>query len=409
MKVLWVSLFAISTLLTLNYPATAASGSVIHTFQGSSGQNPLGLAVDSNGNLFGTTLTPSNQEVVYELSPLPGGDWSYQILYEFSDSGANGAALLPDEAGNLFGVTYSGGAHNLGRVFELSPGTGDAWTLNTLYDFGAYPTDGANPSAGLTFDASGDLYGTTMKGGSAGQGTVFELAPDGMGGWSEELLYQFQGKPDGAWPSSPLTFDASGNILGTTNGGGSGSAVQCIFNQFNGCGTVFELTPSAGGWSEAVLHNFDGGDGQWPITGVTLDSAGNLFGTTIAGGAGSRCMAGCGVAYGLTAQGLIFNVLNTFNGKNGAGFTPSSGLILTRGNYYGTTDSGGIHGGGTAYRIMRTDSGFHTTVLYNFTGGKDGASPKSLVLNSAGDFYGVTFYGGNAQLGDGTVFEGVLH
>jgi uncharacterized repeat protein (TIGR03803 family) len=147
------------------------------------------------------------------------------------------------------------------------------WYEKVLHSFNG--GDGANPAAGLIFDAAGNLYGTTTGGGTSGYGTVFELTPMGGGGWTETILYSFGNGTDGAIPYAGLIFDAAGNLYGTTFGGGP----------YGGAGTVFELTPTAGGgWTETVLHSFNGGDGANPVAGLIFDAAGNLYGTTTGGG-----------------------------------------------------------------------------------------------------------------------------
>ena len=181
-------------------------------------------------------------------------------------------------------------------MFELSPTVGGGWTETVLYSFCAQTncTDGELPSPGLIFDAAGDLYGTTADGGTFGVGTVFELTPTAGGGWTEQALHSFNNNgTDGYWPYASLIFDAAGNLYGTTGSGGT-----------NDYGTGFELTPAAGGsWTENVLHSFNnnGADGFNPGAGLILDAAGNLYGTTTSGGTGSNCVwEGCGTVFELT-------------------------------------------------------------------------------------------------------------
>ena len=200
------------------------------------------------------------------------------MLYSFNFNGTDGAdpaaGLIFDAAGNLYGTTYGGGTYDWGTVFELTPAAGGGWTEKVLYSFlgGA---DGFFPAADLIFDAAGNLYGTTGYGGAYDNGTVFELTPTGGGDWTEKLLHSFSynlNGMDGTYPQAGLIFDAAGNLYGTTVGGGN-----------YGGGTVFELTPTAGGnWTETVLHNFNrnGTDGADPYAGLIFDGAGNLYGTT---------------------------------------------------------------------------------------------------------------------------------
>jgi uncharacterized repeat protein (TIGR03803 family) len=185
-----------------------------------------------------------------------------------------------DSAGNLYGTTENDGAFGDGTVFQVSPGGNGQWTLSNIYDF-AGASDGALPAAGLVIDAAGNLYGTTGAGGLT-YGVVFELSPSSGGQWNESVLYTFT-KTDGRWPSDDLALDAAGNLYGTGYSGGSSQ--MCLY----GCGTVFELTPNGGTWTQTILHNFnDGTDGSYPTAGLVLDSAGNLYGTTTEGGSGNQ-------------------------------------------------------------------------------------------------------------------------
>src|ERR1019366_9536867 len=206
-----------------------------------------------------------------------------QVLHSFGNGtdGANPqAGLIVDAAGNLYGTTVGGGTYGYGTVFELTPNGSGGWTEKVLYSFcsQAYCPDGSEPYAGLIFDAVGNLYGTTLDGGTNWfGGTVFELTPAGGGSWTETVLHSFnKNGTDGANPYAGLIFDAVGNLYGTTEEGGT-----------YGYGTVFELTPAAGGvWTEKVLHNFNnnGTDGGTPYAGLIFDAARNLYGTTAGGG-----------------------------------------------------------------------------------------------------------------------------
>lgn len=405
----------LSLVLLLTSSLLAQPGKVIHTFQGgTNGQNPIGpLVADSAGNLFGVAINApvTGAPLVFELSP-SGSGWTYQVLYQFQTAYLVSQLLL-DSSGNLYGTTFFGGANNLGSAFELT-NNGHTWTATTLYSFGSYPADGIYPAGGLVFDSAGNLYGTTKQGSTFGLGSVFELSPNGSGGWVESLLYEFQGKPDGAYPVSAPTFDASGNLFGTTEAGGSTEENYCFLNDFSGCGTLYELTHRAGGWTETVVHNFGANeaDGHWPTSPVIFDASGDLFGTTIAGGGGGDCDAGCGIAYGFApgGGGWTEDVLATFNPRNALGAEPSTGLLFdARGNLYGATIGGGSKGWGTIYTLRRNGHKFTPKVLYNFTGGTDGGEPDGLAFDPAGmNLYGTAYYGGNAtgNDGDGTIFVG---
>jgi uncharacterized repeat protein (TIGR03803 family) len=200
------------------------------------------------------------------------------------------STLIFDSAGNLYGTTSSGSPENLGgTVFELSPASNGTWNETALYRFKTLGSGGYHPVGGVIFDAAGNLYGTDLLGGTgkgfcdAGCGTVFELMPTGSGAWTRKTLHTFSDNGvDGYAPYAGLTFDSSGNLFGTASLGGP-SNLNCEF----GCGVLYELQPSADGeWTEKLLHQFGSYeyDGTIPMAGVILDSAGNLYGTTSDGG-----------------------------------------------------------------------------------------------------------------------------
>ena len=302
-------------------PSTSGAWTVtdLHNFVGGAqpgdGSEPqAGMVLSAPGTLYGTTQQgglysrgafPGAGTVFYLAPPAtPDGTWSEGLLHNFS-GGSDGAdpeaPLVIDARGHLYGTAYSGGSGD-GTVFELTPpvAAGDGWTLNVIHTF-YNNSDGANPRAGLILDASGALYGTTVNGGLAGMGTVFQLKPPAVTGeeWTETVLYHFTGENgDGANPQSGLVFDSNGRLYGTTPFGGSGACTNP--NAPSGCGTLFELTPPAtpgGAWSETVLHSFTGenGDGANPQSGLVFDRNGRLYGTTSKGG-----KAGKGTVYTLT-------------------------------------------------------------------------------------------------------------
>jgi uncharacterized repeat protein (TIGR03803 family) len=325
----------------------------VHYFGGNRGSFPnQGLRFDSEGNLYGTL----QEGGAFELSTAPDGGWHQTFLS--SSSSSEGvypeAGLIPDGNGNLYSTAWGGGEYNHGIVFELSPQAGGGWTTTTLHSFGN-GSDGAVLKAGLIFDAHGNLYGVTVCGGAAkevntsfypdcggapGAGTVFEMSPQADGSWAETTLYSFTGGVDGGFPDMTpnLVFDSAGNLYGTTEAGGA----------FN-LGTVFELSPNGdGGWTERVLHSFNGANGSYPRSALIFDAAGNLYGEAYTGG-GSRA----GLVYELvavTGGGWRYKVLRSFYGIDGAG--PRVGLIWdSAGNLYGTTDHGGTYGNGTVFEI----------------------------------------------------------
>ena len=253
------------------------------------GRNPIGdLLFDTSGSVYGTTTVGGDfgEGSVYELTP-SNGEWVGSVLHGFT-GGSDGAipfsGLIADNAGNLYGTAGGGGDYRFGTVFELTP-TGSGWVLTVLYAFRG-GSDGGGPVGGLIFDQSGNLYGTTSSGGSGGGGTVFEMTPS-EAGLTFHLLYSFRGS---AGPSANLTLDRAGNLYGTTAGDGTYQH-----------GSVFRLTPDNGSWSETDLYSFTGGsDGNTPMSIVTLDANGNLYGTTQTGGANDCGGRGCGVVWEIT-------------------------------------------------------------------------------------------------------------
>jgi len=234
---------------------------------------PAGLIFDSAGNLWGAALSGTLRVsgAVYELERNAGA-WERFDRYDFPGTETTppnpNPGLIFDAAGNLYGTTMTGGAGHKGTVYEL---TAQHYTFSSLFTFNGF--DGDEPNAGVILDNSGNLYGSTTAGGAAGKGNIFELSPKQGGGWTEKVLFTFNGA-DGQAPGA-LTFDANGNLWGTTSLGGA-----------NGAGTVFELTNSAGTWTESVIHSFGGsGDGVTPVGALIFDSLGNVYGATSAGGA----------------------------------------------------------------------------------------------------------------------------
>jgi uncharacterized repeat protein (TIGR03803 family) len=323
-----------------------------------------------------------------------------KVLHAFQ-GGTDGnnpfAGLIFDKAGNLYGTTYFGGASDNGTVFKLTPSNG-GWKETVLYSF-AGGTDGANPHAGLIFDKAGNLYGTTLAGGATNEGTVFELKHT-RGHWTESVLHTFAGGSDGAGPDGPVILDRKGNLYGTTIVGGSKACIM-------GCGTVFELTPSRGGWKETVLYRFTAGnDGAGPQAGLTFDSAGNLFGTTTGGG-NKQCSQSCGTVFELAYSRGRWKerILYSFSGFQDGGL-PYAGLVFDkRGNIYGTTANGGTYGFGTAFELAHSGNGWKEKVLYSFgLWADEGTNPiGGVTLDGAGDVYGTTSQG--TANGEGAAFE----
>ena len=311
-------------------------------------------------------------------------------LYSFAgppDGLSPAASLGFDKQGNLYGTTQQGGdtviidynhfcTNGCGSVFKVTS-TG---TKTTLYSFTGQP-DGAMPKAAVVIDERGNLYGTTYYGGTYNNGTVFEVTATG----EAKVLYSFTGGADGAFPMGSLILDKKGNLYGTAGAGGT-----CSYA--GGCGTVFKVTPAG---SETVVYNFTGTDGAYPWAGLVFDEQGNLYGTTGMGGTYRY-----GTVFEVTREG-IGRVLYSFTGGPDGGY-PASVLVLDKnGNLYGTTVNGGAYGWGTVFQISPLGT---EKVLYSFTGGPDCALPLAgLILDKNGNLYGTTVNGG--AYGYGTVFE----
>jgi len=398
---------------------------VIYNFRGQlDGKIPApyaGLVADSAGNLYGTTSqgggsrncgssnhVPIGCGVVYELTPpsAPGSPWTEQVLYAFQD-GADGsgpaATLAIDASGNLFGTSQRGGANDNGTVFELSPPAtqGGAWTFSTIYSYVDFD-NGFNPN-GVILDQAGNLY-SEEYGYPNSNGNVFELSPPATQGnpWTYSLLYSFQGigAGDGAWPRGSLALDSQGNLYGATNFGGG----TCPWGQ---CGMVFGLIkPSSpgGAWAEQVLYTFTGGnDGGQPYGGVVFRGT-SLYGTTSEGG-----NPGGGTIFRMSPlQGGSwgFKTIFDFNfSLTGSG--PTSGVTLDAvGNMYSTASTSSSFGqNGEVYKISPpTAPGGAWTfkLMYAFPQcGPSACEPFSGVIFSGSqrNLFGVATLGGKNGLG----------
>ena len=325
------------------------------------GDQPNGLTIDSNGNLYGTTSQggANNTGVVFELSPGAGGVWTETILHNFGpSSGPDGttplSGVILDAAGNLYGTTSTGGPNfGDGTAYELSPGAGGVWTETFLHTFTYVDAAGSGPTSRLVFDAKGNLYGMTPASGGADAGAVFKLAPQGAGVWTASILYTFgiTNTTDAINPVGALVFDGSGNLYGASNSGG-----------INSEGLVFKLSPISGGgvpWTETLLHQFisDGTDGVNPVGGVAFDSKGNLYGTTSSGGLykGVFAQFGYGTIYEIAAAAtaptykVLYNFDYALSGTDS--FHPYSNPVFdAAGNLYGAS-SGGSDAGGSVYEL----------------------------------------------------------
>ena len=361
----------------------SASGSETVLVQfglGNSGSMPeSGVVFDRNGNAYGTTTAggANGGGVVYKVDISTHVE---TVLYSFTggaDGGGPAGGVVFDGAGNLYGATSGGGKFGQGAVFKLSP----AGQETVLFSFpGA--TDGADPAAGVTRDAAGDLYGATSQSGLYSHGTVYTVSASG----TESVLYNFTGGADGAEPQGAVTLDTAGNVYGTTLYGGNGpGCANCITY-----GVVYKVNPAG---QESVIYGFQGGaDGYMPSSGVIRDAAGNLYGTTSEGGA-----SGYGLVYKIDSSG-VKTTLYSFTGTTDGAY-PEGGVIRdAAGNFYGTAEQGGAFGLGVIYKL---DTAGQFAVLHSFTGNPDGGFPTSgLIIDSAGNLYGTASGGGAYTAGD---------
>jgi len=388
---------------------------VLHTFHGPDGANPFGLlARDASGNLYGTTANGGDGKglcvsffygcgTAFKLAPSGKELWVHSFNLKDGEGPLAGMTLSP--SGNLYGTTYLGGdtkcyQYGCGTVFELDK-AGNGEKVLHKFTGGA---DGMDLEPLLARDAAGNLYGTTVP-----LGNIFKIDTAGK----LTVLYTFTGYADGCYPYAGVILDAAGNLYGATAAGGSGF---CDY----GDGVVFELDTGGG---LTVLHTFGGGDGANPGSVLVFDSAGNLYGTTLNGGTGCGG-GGCGTVFKLSPNGngtWAESVLHSFCSLSGCadGDAPYRGplAIDAAGNLYGTAYFGGSHpcAGGGCGLVYKLDASGRETVLYDFTGGKDGAYPfPGVVMDKAGNLYGVSPLGGdsacpiNRGRGCGVVFKIIL-
>jgi uncharacterized repeat protein (TIGR03803 family) len=389
--------------------AQAQTFKVLHTFKGGPGDGygPYGQLIrDSAGNLYGTTTAGGNGGgpcsgyggcgTAFKLDKTGRTVWLHS--FKFPIGWAPSAGLLRDQAGNLYGTTELGGdtscyTDGCGTVFKLNKSGQE----EVLYKFTGDP-DGYFPVSLLVEDASGNLYGTASEGGAYGVGAVFELDASRK----ETVLYSFTGGSDGGNPNPGVILDAAGNMYGVTQYGGAGFGNS-------GYGVVFKLDTSG---NETVLHTFGGGDGANPDSVLLFDSGGNLYGTTANGGSSVVCRGGCGTVFELSPNNGSWTetVLYSFCSLSGCadGETPGIAPLVrdAAGNIYGTTTFGGAHMWGTVFEL---DTVGKETVLHSFTGGADGATPVAgLVMDAAYNLCGTAAGGGDASCqpnGCGTVFR----
>jgi uncharacterized repeat protein (TIGR03803 family) len=412
----WPALFfLVFLMLVSSVLAVGEAESVIYRFQGySDGCAPYGgLISDKAGNFYGTTsgsCTPESYGSVFELSPPPpiGGRWTETVLYSFSGGSFRVgpmAGLIFDQAGNLYGITFAGG---VGTAFQLSPPAkkGDPWTETNIYTF----QGGAQPRGDLVFDKAGNLYGVTALGGEKGHGAVFQLTPSQGGAWTETVIHSFNGH-DGANPQSGPIITPAGNLIGALEFGPDNSNF----------GAVYELkapVTKGGAWTERVLYSFKGGSDASGSSRLVFDHKGNLDGVGSGGGE-----FGQGAVFQLSRQGSSWaeSVLYSFCAQSNCadGYEPIGSLTVDKaGNIYGTTEFGGngptcrpLPSCGTVFQLKPQGGAWTETVLYSFKHGRDAHNPVApLAFGKFGVLYGTTPLGGTLAgqcylIGCGAVFK----
>jgi len=373
----------------------------VYGFQGGSdGTFPWGDLTQAGGSLYSTTLQggANGMGTVFRLAPIRGGGFTETIVHSFAggNDGANPwQGLSTDLFGNVYGITSGGGPTGAGTVFKMT-GQGNS----TLYAFQNSP-DGANPTGLPNEDLTGSVYGTTENGGTAGAGSVFALRPARGGGYSEQVLYSFQGGNDAQQPHGGLVEDLLGSLYGTSYFGGTSNA-----------GTVFKLSPSfSGGYHESIIHSFNGTDGSIPNAQLTEDLTGTLYGTATWGGTGTCSnsyggFGGCGTVFKLTPtwNGYTETTLYSFQGGTD-GSAPNGGLYKDfQGNIWGTTYYGGANSVGTVFELSPQRNGTYVeNIVWSFGQSGDGVHPAGALLPYGGALYGTTVNGG--PINQGTVFS----
>ena len=379
-------------------------------FRCTDGKNPAAnVIMDAAGNLYGTTSAggATGNGVIFELIR-SGATYKYKVLHSFdgnADGGVPVTPLIMDVAGNLYGTATAGGAIFGGTAFQLSPNAERTeWTYKVLTNFCSSPGDNcvlgmvpespltyAGAAAGQPYDGTSPLHGTTLTGGVNGVGTAYTLINSG-GNWTGNIIYSFCSASlcaDGEFPGGQLVLDNSGNLFGTTNGGGSSE---------NSSGVVYKISTKTG--AESVVYNFcskaDCVDGSGPLLGLTLHDGHNFFGATAVGG-----KQGSGTVYELNANTGREHVLYSFCKRTDCadGVGPSAPVIEYAGALIGTARGGNSTSAGVIFRI---GAGNEETILHTFCeeqNCRDGSLPVGVLADQRGNLFGVTQNGGKQNAG----------
>jgi uncharacterized repeat protein (TIGR03803 family) len=352
-------------------------------------------------NLRGKTIAPACA-LMFAMTILAGPAaqaQTFTVLHSFS--GADGAGpeahLTLDNAGNIYGTASSDGDNDGGTAFKLSKRNG-SWIFAVLHDLYQNPVDDA--AHGMIFAPGGILYGSTRSAGGLGLGTIFGLRPPATFcasvscPWTETVIYPFQGGSDGCGPGD-IIFDHTGNIFGAASD-----------NLCASWGTVYELTPSGGNWTNNLLYTFSGQDGALPAdAALAMDTSGNLYGTTDYTRGSGFSYYGFGTVYQLanSGSGWTHTTLHTFTDTPDGAY-PEGGVIVDgSGDLFGVTPRGGDFAAGTVFELTPGSGNWAFNIIYSFTGVAGCGPSAPLTMDSAGNLYGVTSCGGD--YGRGTVFK----
>ena len=338
------------------------------TFDGTNGRYPSAVSLDGAGNLYGVTSAggTAGEGTAFEIAQ---GSSAVSTVATFSGLNGSGPHSAPalDASGNLYGTTYAGGAAGVGAVFGIAKGSGVATTIASFNG-----ANGSRPSAGVTLDASGDLFGTTSLGGAYNDGTVFEILE---GSSAITTLASFN-QTDGSSPAAAVTLDPAGNIYGMT-----------VFGGVDNDGTVFEI--AAGSNALTTIASFNGADGADPTGAPVMDASGNLYGTTGA----STAVNTYGGVFEIALGSNAITTLASFNSTNGR--DPQGVTFDASGNLYGTTKNGGPGSMGTVFELAKGSG--NITTLASFGAASGGWEPRvGLTIDVAGNLYGTTPGGGSA-------------
>ena len=389
---------AVALLATATW-AAASTTTLIYSFAGGSAgaYTDTELVMDRAGNLYGTSVQEGKFGAGTVFRVTPAG--VHTVLYNFrggADGGEPYKGVTLDAQGNLYGTAVTGGGGSCeggcGVVFKVT-NSGGTWSQSVIHTFTG--RDGSGPGSPVAFDRHGNLYGTTPTGGALGQGVIYQMKPDGSGGWKFAVIHTFTGGADGAGGSAGrLLVGHDGRIYGVCTTGGA-----------NGLGNVYEIFPADGKWQFMALYAFQSyPDGAFPYGGLVFDKAGYLYGTTYYAGEN-----GFGTVYTLRPENGTWTetVLYSFQGF-ADGDSPIGTMVEdAAGNLYGTTSDGGAASCncGTIFKMTRGTNGEWTeSVAYRFPGAPRTAfAYNGMVRDSAGNFYGATVHGGNTD--DGAIYK----